>query len=477
MLYIIIGIVVLLAIIVIVLFIPSGDKTNAKKEGYKFELLADGDRRITFTDPFDNFLVYGGANSGKTKSIGKPLLEQYIKAHFAMFIYDYKDFDLTKTANHLVKKHNYPYEFYRISFTDMEQTHRTNPIRPSIVGDESLFLQLMDDLLTAYQGKDSKRDEWFNGALGILRGVSIRFFNDYPDLCTIPHIANYICSAGAARITTFLEATHQSRALAGAFLDAKDSPKTQSSYLSSLTNYLSTLANNKKVCYVLSGNDFDFNLIDPQRPKILSVANAYQIEGLISPVIALMLSISSRRFTLNNKIPFLYFLDEATTFRIPDFEKLPSVLREYKCSFVFLTQSAAKIEKVYGKYDRSSVESNFSNQFYGKTKDIEALKSYPLVFGKEDKEKISKTRGNSRGGDSQSRTVSTQREERYDTNFFTGLQSGQFVGSASHSNMRDFCLRFKMYSDQEEALPIIRAVLPSEIEQNYFKIIEDVSNL
>lgn len=477
MLYIIIGVVVLLAIIVIVLFIPSGEKKNPQKEDYKFELLADGGRRITFTDPFDNFLVYGGANSGKTKSVGKPLLEQYIKAHFAMFIYDYKDFDLTKTANHLVLKHNYPYEFYRISFIDMEQTHRTNPIRPSIVGDESLFLQLMDDLLTAYQGKDSKRDEWFNGALGILRGVSIRFFNDYPDLCTIPHIANYICSAGAARITTFLEATHQSRALAGAFLDAKDSPKTQSSYLSSLTNYLSTLANNKKVCYVLSGNDFDFNLIDPDRPKILSVANAYQIEGLISPVIALMLSISSRRFTLNNKIPFLYFLDEATTFRIPDFEKLPSVLREYKCSFVFLTQSAAKIEKVYGKYDRSSVEANFSNQFYGRTKDIEALKSYPLVFGKEDKEKISKTRGSSKGGDSRSRTVSTQREERYDTNFFTGLQSGQFVGSAAHSNMRDFCLRFKMYSDQEEALPIIRAVLPSEIEQNYFKIIEDISNL
>lgn len=43
--------------------------------------------------------------------------------------------------------------------------------------------------------------------------------------------------------------------------------------------------------------------------------------------------------------------------------------------------------------------------------------------------------------------------------------------------MKDFCLRFKMYDDQEEALPIIRAVLPSEIEQNYYKIIEDISNL
>ena len=42
MLYIIIGVVVLLAIIVIVLFIPSGEKKNPQKEGYKFELLADG---------------------------------------------------------------------------------------------------------------------------------------------------------------------------------------------------------------------------------------------------------------------------------------------------------------------------------------------------------------------------------------------------------------------------------------------------
>lgn len=41
----------------------------------------------------------------------------------------------------------------------MERTHRTNPIRPSVVKNETLFLQLMDDMLTAYQGKDGKRDE------------------------------------------------------------------------------------------------------------------------------------------------------------------------------------------------------------------------------------------------------------------------------------------------------------------------------
>lgn len=478
MMYIIIGIVVLVAIILIVAFIPSSDKKKAQGQKYHFELLADGGKRITFGNPFNGFLVYGGAESGKTKSIGKPLLDQFIKNNFAGFIYDYKDFDLTKSAYNIVKRHNYPYKYYYISFVDMERTYRTNPIKPKVVGNESLFLQLMGDFLTAYMDKDSKQDEWFGGALGILRGVSIRFYNDCPQLCTIPHIVNYICSAGAERITTFLDEKHESRALAKGFLDAADSPKTQASYLSSLTKNLGILANNKEICYVLSGDDFEYNLLDPEDPKLISVANSYQIESLISPIISLMLSISSRRFTLNNKIPFVYALDEATTFKISDFEKMPSVLREYLCAFLLLTQSAAKIEKVYGKYDRSSLESNFGNVFFGRTKDVEALKTYPLIFGKTEKQRISKTTGSSsRGAENRSRTISTQKEEIYDTNFFTSLKPGEFVGSAAHSNMPTFHLRFKMYNQQEEPLPIVHTVLRSEIEQCYQQIIEDVSKL
>lgn len=47
---------------------------------------------------YSNFLIYGGAGSGKTKSIGKWLLEEYIRLGFAGFIYDFKDIDYTRTA-------------------------------------------------------------------------------------------------------------------------------------------------------------------------------------------------------------------------------------------------------------------------------------------------------------------------------------------------------------------------------------------
>ena len=55
------------------------------------------------------------------------------------------------------------------------------------------------------------------------------------------------------------------------------------------------------------------------------------------------------------------------------------------------------------------------------------MKSYPLFLEKRRAEG-SKTTGSSRGGENRSRTVSTQKEEIYDTNFFTSLKSGEFVG-------------------------------------------------
>ena len=377
------------------------------------------------------------------------------------------------------KKYNLPYPLYHLSFTEPSKSHRTNPISPKLIQDENLFIQVIDDFYAAFADND-RPDEWYRGAVGILRGIAINFYYQYPEYCTIPHIVQYTCSAGVKRITEFLKSTRRSRSLASGFLDAENSPKTQSSYLSSLTNPLSIFTLNKNIAWVLSGDDFEFNLIDPENPKILTVSNSFQVENVIAPVISLMLTVSSRQFTLKNKVDFCYFLDEATTFKIADFEKLPSVLREYRCSFTFITQSGAKVERRYSKLERSSIEANFGNQFYGKTTDVEALKNYPLVFGKTENRKISRTSGSSSGRVSESKTVSTLKEEKYDSRFFSNLTAGEFVGIAANANVKDFHLYFKMYRSDKEGeteLPIVRAVIPQDIEKNYVKIIDDVGKI
>ena len=427
--------------------------------------------RIFFGYPQDNFLVYGGAGSGKTKSIGKPIMEQFIRSRYAGFIYDFKDFDYTKSAWNLVKQYEYEKpdargikrNFYYVSFTDLEHTYRFNPLkrfrnmeytdpdtgevkrqRIELIN-RTMLLQLMTDFLRAFLPEKGKEDEWFQGALGILQGVAFKLWDEYPEYLTLPHICRVITTFNNEQLTSFLMSNVTSCSLAGAFISSAGSEKTQASYISTLNNYISTFANNMEAAYVLSGDEFTFDLVDPNNPKLFAVCNNYAINRILSPVISMLFSISSRRFSFSNRQNFVYVLDEMTTFKVQDFELLPSTLREFGVAFVLLTQSGAKLEKLYSKLDRSSIEAYFANMFLGRTKDVEALKYYPSFFGKHEIQKKSRTKGTSSGGSSNSITINTQKEEVYEAKVFTGLMPGEFIGSAGHTNKPEFREQFKQY--------------------------------
>ena len=55
--------------------------------------------------------------------------------------------------------------------------------------------------------------------------------------------------------------------------------------MSTLSNYVAKLTTNENIYYVLTGNDFDFNLIDLEHPKLFAISNNYATESVISPVI------------------------------------------------------------------------------------------------------------------------------------------------------------------------------------------------
>lgn len=429
-------------------------------------------RQLRFYYYYANFLVYGGAGSGKTKSIGKWLLQEYIRLGFAGFIYDFKDIDYTQTAYNLMKKYDYKGEFYYINFDNLSRSYRFNPLKN--VSDKTVLMQLMEDMLLSMQAKDAKQDEWFAGGLGILRGVAYRLYDEFKEYCTIPHILTLIMNSSQDSLTRFLEQNTISEMMAGAFLKAKGSEKTQASYISTLSNQIATMATDENIAWVLSGNDFDFNLIDPEHPKMFAVSNNFSKNSVYSPVIAMLLSISSRQFTMQNKVPFVYFLDEMTTVKIKNFETLPSVLREYKGAFVLLTQSGAKLENLYGKLDRSSVEANFGNMFLGRTKDVEALKYYPLFFGKEEKERRSRSAGKSGSSSNSSVTISSQKEDVYQGKDFSELEPGEFIGSATRANVKEFKAKFKMFEMEEEELPVHEFVTPEQVTENYDRIIQEV---
>ena len=457
-------------------------KNYIKKTPYKFELQIQGGKNMYFTEPFDNFLIYGGANSGKTKSLGRPLAYEFIRHRFAGFFFDYKDKDYTKFVYHAnqLQDENVRLPFYYLNFVDVEYSYRTNIIKNSVISNHAELMQIINDFFVAFKSKDGKEDEWFGSALGILKGVATRFFYDYPDLLTIPHILLFCLNNDALGIASFCMKRQEASVYAQALISAIESPKTMGSFMSSLQRPIADFASNKKLCYILSGDDFDYNLIDPEDPKLFAVSNAYQIESLIAPVISAMVSISSRKFTMQNKIDFVYFLDEATTFNISNFENMPSVLREYRTAFVFITQSNSKVEKRYDRLDRSSIESNFANQFLGRTKDVKATKDYVQMFSKIEELQESYTRGESSRSNSKSTTESYRDKDKYYQDYFGKLAPGTFLGSANNSNYQEFELQFKMFSlpdIENKELPKVRTVSDWDIDNNYIKIIDEVRSL
>lgn len=186
---------------------------------------------------------------------------------FAGFIYDFKDIDYTRTAYNLIEKHGYPHKFYYVSFDRPERSYRFNPLK--VVKDRTELLQLMEDILLALLPKKEQQNEWVAGGLGILRGVAFRFWDEFPEYCTLPHIMAFIMTASSRQLSMFLQQNLVSEMMAGAYLKAEGSEKTQASYLSTLCNNLATISQNEEIAYILSGDDFDFNLIDPEIPNCL----------------------------------------------------------------------------------------------------------------------------------------------------------------------------------------------------------------
>ena len=117
--------------------------------------------RLEFHYHYSNFLVYGGAGSGKTKSIGKWLLSEYMRLGFAGFIYDFKDTDYTRTAYNLIKRHRYPHKFYYVSFDRPERSYRFNPLK--VVRDRTELIQLMEDMILALLPKKEQHYECVAG--------------------------------------------------------------------------------------------------------------------------------------------------------------------------------------------------------------------------------------------------------------------------------------------------------------------------
>lgn len=101
---------------------------------------------------------------------------------------------------------------------------------------------------------------------------------------------------------------------------------------------------------------------------------------------------------------------------------------------------------------------------------------YPIIFGKKDEKRISRSRGNTAGGESKSTTVTENKEYVYDPQIFTELLAGEFIGRATDVTLKTFKLRFNQYLAQEEKIHS-QPFDFTMVENAYDKIINDIETI
>lgn len=436
--------------------------------------------------PESHFLGIAGTRSGKTTRIGIPLLIQYLKRGYIGFVYDAKELDYTKKLYWLLTKLGIKKSFYYINFRKLDYTYRTNIIKPKVVRNYNFLAEIIEEIGKGLS-KGKKQDEWYDAGLGIIQGIAIRMYLDYPQYCTIAHVSNFmIRNKDPKRILDFVSKRVESQGYADEFIKASGSDNSMSAILWSGTQIVKKIASNKNICYVLSGDDFDFNLIEEGKEKIISVSNDKENETVLNGLIGSMVNILAKQIDFGNKQKTFFFMDEGTTFTIPNFSTLLGVIAEYKVSFAFLTQSFSNIVNEYKRDPATSLLANFNNLFLGKTNVAKDAQEYSTIFGKHEIEKVTKSRGSSSGYNKSSSTSegeSTRKDKEFifDSNHFMKQKKGQFTCNFLDSNYEFGTFQFEPYyiekEELEDILHIVDDVTQADIDKNYRDIVDIVQTI
>lgn len=145
---------------------------------------------INITNPFRATIVLGTPGSGKSFGIIDPFIRQHSAKGFAMMVYDYKFPTLARTLYYQYHK-NKRYgrlpkncSFHVINFTDIEYSHRINPIQKKYIPDLAAASETAATLLESLNkggGKKGGSEAFFqNSAENFLAAIIYFFINLHP---------------------------------------------------------------------------------------------------------------------------------------------------------------------------------------------------------------------------------------------------------------------------------------------------------
>ena len=458
-------------------------KDSGKNEGF---ILKTESGDIHLKNPYRGILIQGGAGSGKSASLFEPIIQQIGEKDYTGILYDFKSPELTNKL--IISYKNSKVLLRNVDFKHPNLSDRVNPIDTKYLTKSAVAIEYVQVLINNLIPETIKKnDYWTNNAKMILAGVIWYLRNEHPKYCTLPHAISLILHSSVDELIQKVCQNYESGGMVASLRESieRGSEKTVAGMLSTLQNALSVL-NSQDVFWILSGNDVDLHLNNPQNPTFLCLGNDSTLPQVYSPIISLITAVSLRQMNRPGQNKSIILLDEAPTIFIPNIEQSPATGRSNKIATVFGIQDYSQLVDRYGQDKSQVIISNLGNQFFGRTTNLKTAEMVQGLFSKSDKVFVSKSEGSGTSGKfihlgsnrSDGTSENIQERDRVKVNDLIHLSSGEFYGIIAEGSPREFLsTKFKKWEIEEDYINQRIPVSNDMMKDNYFKIINECKGI
>ena len=456
---------------------------------------------INVVNPFRATIVLGTPGSGKSYAIVNNFIKQQIEKGFGLYIYDYKQPDLTLIAyNHMLNNQKgygkKPPSFYVINFDDPEHSHRCNPIHPAFMTDiadayESAYTIMMNLNRTWIQ----KQGDFFVESPIVLFAAIIWYLKIYENgrYCTFPHAIEFLCCP-YEKIFPILTSYPELENYLSPFIDAWQGGAAEqlAGQIASAKIPLSRMIS-PQLYWIMTGDDFTLDINNPDEPKILCVGNNPDRQNIYGAALGLY---NSRIVKLINKKGMLksgVIIDELPTIYFKGLDNLIATARSNKVAVCLGFQDFSQLKRDYGDKEAAVVMNTVGNIFSGQVVG-ETAKTLSERFGKvlQQRQSMSINRNDV------SHSINTQMDSLIPASKISTLTQGMFVGAVSDNfdeRIRQKIFHAEIVVDNKRVaeetaaykpIPLItdfkddtpdKSIMKAVIQRNYDKIKHDVKTI
>lgn len=390
---------------------------------------------INIVNPFRGILVLGSPGSGKSYSVYEPFIDQMMSKGYAMCVYDYKYPTLSKNVYNKLLQYRHKYkvkpEFCVLNFDDPMYSLRANPTHPSYILDQADCAEIAELIMLNINKVAREKNDFFTESSKALLDGVFWYLRTHEDgrYCTFPHAIEFL-NQDYRKVIAMLVSDPDVKTKISSFADAFEAgANDQLQGMIASTRIPLSKFTSRNLYWVLTGDDFNLDINDPEHPKVLCIGNNPDREIIYGTCISLYTSRMFKRINHPGKVKCGVLLDEMPTIFLPGVDKILNTCRSNGIVFMVGGQDITQFVRDYGKKESDVLINTPGTVFVGQVTG-ETAKTMANAFGKLDKVRESESIGRS----TDSVSISMQEKEILPIRKIETLSTGTFFGRVADTH-------------------------------------------